>query len=88
MHNVAMVDLVRAVAPRRARPRPDRPRVAARPQPWIVPIRAPPSCTGWKRTSGADVSCPKARSPADRGVSKIEIQGGRYPEALEAQTNL
>ena len=59
-------------------------------QPWIVPI---PGTTKLHRLeenlAAADITLTASRArPARRAVATIEIQGGRYPDALEAQTNL
>ena len=59
-------------------------------QPWIVPI---PGTTKPHRLeenlAAADGRPHRLRArPADELSSRIAIQGGRYPETLEAQTNL
>ena len=59
-------------------------------QPWIVPI---PGTTKLHRLeenlAAADVSLTEAELiQLDDLSSRIEIQGGRYPDFLEAQTNL
>src|SRR4051794_39264020 len=59
-------------------------------QPWIVPI---PGTTKLHRLeenlAAADVTLTEAEVTQLRDLSsQIEIHGGRYPDALEAQTNL
>jgi aryl-alcohol dehydrogenase-like predicted oxidoreductase len=59
-------------------------------QPWIVPI---PGTTKAHRLeenlAAADVVLSQSElADLDELSSKIDIQGGRYPDALEAQTNL
>ena len=59
-------------------------------KPWIVPI---PGTTKLHRLeeniAAADVTLSGGElSQLTDASSKIEIQGGRYPDALEAQTNL
>ncbi|GAA3706702.1 aldo/keto reductase [Microlunatus aurantiacus] len=59
-------------------------------QPWIVPI---PGTTKSHRLeenlAAADVVLTETElTQLDELSSKIDIQGGRYPDALEAQTNL
>ena len=59
-------------------------------QPWIVPI---PGTTKPHRLeenlAAADVVLTESElAQLDELSSKIDIQGGRYPDALEAQTNL
>ena len=59
-------------------------------QPWIVPI---PGTTKPHRLeenlAAADVVLSQSElAHLDELSSKIDIQGGRYPDALEAQTNL
>jgi len=59
-------------------------------QPWIVPI---PGTTKAHRLeenlAAADVGLSQSElADLDELSSKIDIQGGRYPDALEAQTNL
>lgn len=59
-------------------------------QPWIVPI---PGTTNPGRLAenlaAADVTLTHAETTdLNELSSRVEIQGGRYPDALEAQTNL
>ena len=59
-------------------------------QPWIVPI---PGTTKTHRLeenlAATDVALTESElAQLDELSSKIDIQGGRYPDALEAQTNL
>jgi aryl-alcohol dehydrogenase-like predicted oxidoreductase len=59
-------------------------------QPWIVPI---PGTTKLNRLeenlAAADVTLTEAEVTQLTDLSsRIEIHGGRYPDALEAQTNL
>jgi aryl-alcohol dehydrogenase-like predicted oxidoreductase len=59
-------------------------------QPWIVPI---PGTTKAHRLeenlAAADVALTASElAQLDELSSRIDIQGGRYPDALEAQTNL
>jgi aryl-alcohol dehydrogenase-like predicted oxidoreductase len=90
-HNQAMVDLVREVATQKN----VTPGQIALPwllaqQPWIVPI---PGTTKTHRmqenTAAADVVLTDAELQQLTTTSaNIEIDGGRYPDFLEAQTNL
>lgn len=58
-------------------------------QPWIVPI---PGTTKAHRleenVAAADITLTDGELDQLGNLSSIEIQGGRYPDALEAQTNL
>ena len=90
-HNLALVDAVKAVAARKGTT-PGQVALAwllAR-RPWIVPI---PGTTKLHRLdeniAAADVVLTGDELAAlTRASSAIEIQGGRYPDVLEAQTNL
>jgi aryl-alcohol dehydrogenase-like predicted oxidoreductase len=90
-HNAAMVDLVKSVAASKG-VTPAQVALAwlLAQKPWIVPI---PGTTKLHRLEenivAADVTLSGDElSQLTDASSKIEIQGGRYPEALEAQTNL
>ena len=90
-HNAAMVDLVKSVAASKG-VTPAQVALAwlLAQEPWIVPI---PGTTKLHRLeeniAAADVTLSGDElSQLTDASSKIEIQGGRYPEALEAQTNL
>jgi aryl-alcohol dehydrogenase-like predicted oxidoreductase len=90
-HNAAMVDLVKSVAVSKG-VTPAQVALAwlLAQKPWIVPI---PGTTKLHRLEenivAADVTLSGDElSQLSDASSKIEIQGGRYPEALEAQTNL
>jgi len=59
-------------------------------RPWIVPI---PGSTKLSRIEENLDAASRELTPADRrdieaAASEIEIQGARYPEALEARTGL
>ncbi|WP_221321468.1 aldo/keto reductase [Actinoplanes sp. L3-i22] len=90
-HNLALVDAVKAVAADRG-VTPGQIALAwllAR-QPWIVPI---PGTTKAHRLeenlAAADLTLTPAEVERLDGLSaEFEIRGGRYPDALEAQTNL
>src|SRR5215217_2544572 len=90
-HNTAMVDLVKSVAASKG-VTPAQVALAwlLAQKPWIVPI---PGTTKLHRLeeniAAADVTLSGDElSQLTDASSKIEVQGGRYPEALEAQTNL
>lgn len=90
-HNTAMVDLVRSVATAKG-VTPGQIALAwllAR-KPWIVPI---PGTTKRHRmdenTAAADVTLTSDElAKLTEASANIEIHGGRYPDHLEAQTNL
>ena len=54
-------------------------------KPWIVPIPAPRNCIAWRRTSErlASNCYTDDLRDIDRAVSKITVQGARYPEHLQ-----
>ena len=90
-HNQAMVDLVREVATQK-NVTPGQVALAwlLAQQPWIVPI---PGTTKTHRmeenTAAADVVLTDAElQQLTTASADIEIDGGRYPDFLEAQTNL
>ena len=90
-HNTAMVDLVKAVAADKGLT-PAQVALAwlLAQKPWIVPI---PGTTKPHRLeenlAAADVTLTADElARLTQASSEIEIQGGRYPDALEAQTNL
>ena len=90
-HNQAMVDLVRGVAAHEGRhPRPGRVGLAAGPAAMDRPHPrhhqdAPDGGEHRRRRRRPD----RRRTPAAHHASAaIEIDGGRYPDFLEAQTNL
>ena len=90
-HNMAMVDLVKSVAVGNG-VTPAQVALAwlLAQKPWIVPI---PGTTKLHRMeeniAAADVSLSGDELALLTGASsKIEIEGGRYPDFLEAQTNL
>jgi aryl-alcohol dehydrogenase-like predicted oxidoreductase len=90
-HNQAMVDLVRDVATDKGIT-PGQVALAwlLAQQPWIVPI---PGTTKTHRmeenTAAADVQLTDAElQQLTTASANIEIEGGRYPDFLEAQTNL
>ena len=90
-HNTAMVDEVRAVAAAHdVTPAQVALAWLLAQQPWIVPIpghhqAAPPRGEPRRGRPHPDQ---RRAGPAHRASDRIEIQGGRYPDALEAQTNL
>ena len=90
-HNLALVDEVKAIAAAKG-VAPGQIALAwlLAQQPWIVPI---PGTTKLHRLeenlAAADVTLtPAELTHLTELSSRIEIQGGRYPNALEAQTNL
>jgi len=90
-HNLALVDQVKAIAQAKG-VTPGQVALAwlLAQQPWIVPI---PGTTKQHRLEenlgAADITLTASeRAELDELSSTIEIQGGRYPDALEAQTNL
>jgi aryl-alcohol dehydrogenase-like predicted oxidoreductase len=90
-HNLSLVDAVKAIAADKD-VTPGQIALAwlLAQQPWIVPI---PGTTKPHRLeenlAAADVTLtPAERTRLDRLSSQFEIQGGRYPDFLEAQTNL
>jgi aryl-alcohol dehydrogenase-like predicted oxidoreductase len=90
-HNLALVDEVKAIAATKG-VTPGQVALAwlLAQQPWIVPI---PGTTKLHRLeenlAAADVSLTEAElTQLNELSSRIEVHGGRYPEHLEAQTNL
>jgi aryl-alcohol dehydrogenase-like predicted oxidoreductase len=90
-HNLALVDAVKAIAAGKG-VTPGQIALAwlLAQQPWIVPI---PGTTKLHRLeenlAAAEVTLTPAELTRLDGLSaRFEIQGGRYPEFLEAQTNL
>jgi aryl-alcohol dehydrogenase-like predicted oxidoreductase len=90
-HNVAMVDLVKSVAAAKgAAPGQIALAWLLAQKPWIVPI---PGTTKQHRmeenSAAADVELTGAElADLTEASANIRIQGGRYPDFLEAQTNL
>ena len=88
--NQALVDLLRGIGERKASDAgPGRARLAARPEAVDrADSRAPPSSTGWTRTSGRPMSSLTADDLAEieAAAARITIEGARYPEHLEALT--
>ena len=90
-HNLALVEEVKAIAAARgATPGQIALGWLLAQQPWIVPI---PGTTKLHRLeenlAAADVTLTEAElSQLNNLSSRIEIHGGRYPDQLEAQTNL
>ena len=90
-HNLALVDEVKAIAANKgATPGQIALAWLLAQQPWIVPI---PGTTKLHRLeenlAAADVTLTQAElADLNELSSRIEIQGGRYPDSLEAQTNL
>ena len=91
-HNLALVDEVKTIAAAKGAT-PGQVALAwlLAQQPWIVPI---PGTTKPHRLeenlAAADVTLTdgRARPSSTTCRHEIEIQGGRYPDSLEAQTNL
>jgi len=90
-HNLALVEEIKAIAATKGCT-PGQIALAwlLAQQPWIVPI---PGTTKLHRLeenlAAADVTLTEPElADLDTLSSKIDIQGGRYPEFLEAQTNL
>jgi aryl-alcohol dehydrogenase-like predicted oxidoreductase len=90
-HNLALVEEVKAIATAKG-VTPAQVALAwlLAQQPWIVPI---PGTTKLHRLeenlAAADVRLTESElAQLDELSSRIEIEGGRYPDALEAQTNL
>ena len=90
-HNLALVEEVKAIATaKNATPGQIALAWLLAQQPWIVPI---PGTTKLHRLeenlAAADVTLTEAElSQLNDLSSRIEIHGGRYPDQLEAQTNL
>ena len=89
--NQAMVDLLRSIAERKgATPAQVALAWLLAQKPWIVPI---PGSTKLSRIEENLGAAKLELAPADlaqieAAASKIEVQGARYPEALEARTGL
>ena len=90
-HNLALVDQVKTIAAAKGAT-PGQVALAwlLAQQPWIVPI---PGTTKLHRLeenlAAADVTLTDSElDQLDDLSSRIEIHGGRYPDSLEAQTNL
>jgi len=89
--NQAMVDLLRSIAERKgATPAQVALAWLLAQKPWIVPI---PGSTKLSRIEENLGAAKLELTPADlaqieAAASKIEVQGARYPEALEARTGL
>ena len=90
-HNLALVAEVKAIAAARgATPGQIALGWLLAQQPWIVPIpgTTKPHLTQ-ENLAAADVTLTEAElSQLNNLSSRIEIHGGRYPDQLEAQTNL
>jgi aryl-alcohol dehydrogenase-like predicted oxidoreductase len=90
-HNLALVEEVKAIAAAKG-VTPGQVALAwlLAQQPWIVPIPGTTKVHRLKENlAAADVTLTEAElTQLDDLSSRIEIQGGRYPDHLEAQTNL
>ena len=90
-HNLAMVDAVKAVAAARsATPAQVALAWLLAQKPWIVPIPGTTKLHRLEENAGAadvDLTADEVAQLTEES-SRIEIHGGRYPDALEAQTNL
>jgi aryl-alcohol dehydrogenase-like predicted oxidoreductase len=89
--NQAVVDLVRSIADRKgATPAQVALAWLLAQKPWIVPIPGSTKLSRIEENIGAadvELTAPELRE-IDDAATKIEIQGARYPEALEARTGL
>jgi aryl-alcohol dehydrogenase-like predicted oxidoreductase len=89
--NQAVVDLVRSIADRKgATPAQVALAWLLAQKPWIVPIPGSTKLSRIEENIGAadvELTAPELRE-IDDAATKIEIQGDRYPEALEARTGL
>jgi aryl-alcohol dehydrogenase-like predicted oxidoreductase len=89
--NQVVVDLVRSIADRRgATPAQVALAWLLAQKPWIVPIPGSTKLSRIEENVGAtevELTAPELRE-IDDAAAKIEIQGARYPEALEARTGL
>jgi aryl-alcohol dehydrogenase-like predicted oxidoreductase len=89
--NQAVVDLVRSIAERkRATPAQVSLAWVLAQKPWIVPIPGSTKLSRIEENIGAaelELTDADMRE-IEAAASKIEIQGGRYPDALEARTGL
>ena len=89
--NQALVDLLRAIADRKsATPAQIALAWLLAQKPWIVPIPGTTKLSRLEENIGAAAVelTPDDLSEIQAAASKIEIQGARYPEALEAKTGL
>ena len=87
--NQALVDLLKRIAARKnATPAQIALAWLLAQKPWIVPIPAPPSCTGWRKIWPRR----QVRLAADdlaeiqRAAAEIAIEGERYPAQILATT--
>ncbi len=89
--NQAVVDLLRAIAERKgATPAQVALAWLLAQKPWIVPIPGTTKLARIEENIGAaelELEAAELRE-IDAAASKIEVQGARYPEALEARTGL
>jgi aryl-alcohol dehydrogenase-like predicted oxidoreductase len=90
-HNLAMVDAVKAVAAvKGATPAQVALAWLLAQKPWIVPIPGTTKLHRLEENLGAvdvDLTADEVAALTEAS-SRIEVHGGRYPDALEAQTNL
>jgi aryl-alcohol dehydrogenase-like predicted oxidoreductase len=89
--NVTLVDLLRSIAERKkATPAQIALAWLLAQKPWIVPIPGTTKLTRLEENVGAPAVelTPDDLREIDRAASRIEIQGARYPEALEKRTGL
>jgi aryl-alcohol dehydrogenase-like predicted oxidoreductase len=89
--NLALVDLLRAIADHKnATPAQIALAWLLAQKPWIVPIPGTTKLSRLEENIGAAAVelTPDDLSEIQAAASKIEIQGARYPEALEAKTGL
>jgi aryl-alcohol dehydrogenase-like predicted oxidoreductase len=89
--NSALVDLLRNIAERKkATPAQIALAWLLEQKPWIVPIPGTTKLTRLEENIGAAAVelTPDDLREIDRAASRIEIQGARYPEALEKRTGL
>jgi aryl-alcohol dehydrogenase-like predicted oxidoreductase len=89
--NVTLVDLLRSIAERKKATPAQIALAWLLPQkPWIVPIPGTTKLTRLEENIGAAAIelTPDDLREIDRAASRIEIQGARYPEALEKRTGL
>jgi aryl-alcohol dehydrogenase-like predicted oxidoreductase len=89
--NLALVDVLRRIAePKKATPAQIALAWLLAQKPWIVPIPGTTKRERLEENIGAAAISLRAEDlrEIDRAASAIEIQGARYPEALEARTGL
>ena len=87
--NLALVDLLRAIAERKkATPAQIALAWLLAQRPWIVPIPGTTKLSRLEENIGAAAVEPDDVRDIERAASKITIQGARYPEALEKRTGL